>query len=695
MSVLTFGTVNTVKGTIVRIDDTTAAAGATGIAGAGLNRAGRRAESRRLRRAGAALAVVPAALGTTALLVGGTAIPAGAATLTVTSLDDSVSDGTCDADCTLRDALGDANDGDTIVFAAGLTGDYDITSTLTVNDAVTIQGPGAGVVAIDGTDTYAIFELNAGTGEDVTISGLTLKNGNAGNGAAIYNDDEGDLTVDGVVFDGNDTSSGGGAIWQNAGVLTVLNSTFTGNTSVDYGGAIYANYLTGPLTITGSTFTGNESTGQGGGAVAAFYDDDTEVFDLIVTDSTFTGNTAADVGGAIYAYELNDVTITGSTFTGNESPDQGGGALKIYGGDDNAVVTITETTISGNTAADNGGGLYVSYVVDLTITGSTITDNTADGNGGGVYAYSVYGDISITDSTISGNSAGYIGGGFYLGSDIGAEGGSVTITRTTIANNTAVDEGGGLYLYDVYVPVTVRNSTISGNTAEYGGGIYFSSSQGGATAALIIENSTISGNSASVDGGGIWFGDSAYDLELVMTTITANTAAGDGDGIYFNVPEVPGAAAAKAPRADRTGPKGTATPRPTRERGPRASVAGTQSATGTIIWGNGTEDLGGTATLTSTKNVIGTKAAGITVTGTALATDPLLGPLTDNGGPTQTHALLVGSPAIDAGPTPVPTFPGNEYDQRGPDYTRAVNGTTDIGAYEVQPPDPEVITFTG
>jgi predicted outer membrane repeat protein len=501
--------------------------------------------------------------------------------------------------------------------------------------------------------------------------------------------------VDSVVFDSNNALGGGGAIFYYDGILTVLNSTFTGNTAQSYGGAIYANYLTGPLTITGSTFTGNESTGQGGGAVAAFYDDDTEVFDLIVTDSTFTGNTAADVGGAIYAYELNDVTITGSTFTANTAGSSAG-AFMIYGDDDNANVAITDTVISGNDAADYGGGLFVSYVVDLTITGTTITDNTADAeSGGGVYAYSVYGDISITDSTISGNSAGYLGGGFYLGSDIGSEGGSVTITRTTIANNTADDEGGGLYLYDVYVPVTVRNSTISGNTAENGGGIYFSSSQGGATAALIIENSTISGNSASVDGGGIWFGDSAYDLELVMTTITANTAGGDGDGIYFNVPEVPGAAAAKAPRADRTGPKGTATPRPTRERGPRASVAGTQSATGTIIWGNGTEDLGGTATITSTKNVIGTKAAGVTVTGTALATDPLLGPLTDNGGPTQTHALLVGSPAIDAGPAPVPAFPGNEYDQRGPDYTRVVNGTTDIGAYEVQPPDPEVITFTG
>ena len=680
---------NTTKETTVRIDDTTTAAGITGT---GLNRAGRRAESRRLRRAGAALAVVPAALGTTALLVGGTAIPAGAATLTVTSLDDAVSDGTCDSTCTLRDALDDANDNDTIVFAAGLTGDYDITAQLDVNDAVTIQGPGAGVIAIDGTDTYRIFNMDASPGEDVTISGLTLKNGSSPAGSAIYNVETGDLTVDGVVFDGNDaTGTGGGAIYQYNGILTVLNSTFTGNTAASYGGAIYANYLDGPLTITGSTFTGNESTSQGGGAVAAFYDTDNDVFDLIVTDSTFTDNTAGNSGGAIYAYQLNDVTITGSTFTDNTAGNSRGGGVMIYGDQDDALATIADSAISGNTAGTYGGGVEAVYVRHLTITGTTISGNTAGRGGGGVFAYLVTGDTTITASNVSGNTAATYGGGLYLG-NLGEEDGSVTISGTTVAGNTA-DNGGGLYFYDLYVPVTVRNSTISGNTAADGGGIYFSSTQADAAAALIVENSTISGNSATGDGGGIWFGDTAYDLELVMTTITANTASGDGDGIYFNVPTV--VTSTKAPRADRTSPKGTATPRPTRERGPRASVAGTQSATGTIIWGNGTEDLGGTATLTSTKNVIGTKAAGITVTGTALATDPLLGPLTDNGGPTQTHALLVGSPAIDAGPTPVPTFPGNEYDQRGPDYTRVGNGTTDIGAYEVQPPDPEVITFTG
>ena len=105
----------------------------------------------------------------------------------------------------------------------------------------------------------------------------------------------------------------------------------------------------------------------------------------------------------------------------------------------------------------------------------------------------------------------------------------------------------------------------------------------------------------------------------------------------------------------------------------------------------------------SDHSLIGT-IEGATLTdqgGTILGVDPGLGPLTGNGGPTQTHALLTGSPAIDHGPLPVAAFPGNENDQREAGFARVVNGTADIGAFEVQEPTPApaalVITprFTG
>ena len=82
--------------------------------------------------------------------------------------------------------------------------------------------------------------------------------------------------------------------------------------------------------------------------------------------------------------------------------------------------------------------------------------------------------------------------------------------------------------------------------------------------------------------------------------------------------------------------------------------------------------------------------------GNLFGVDPLLGALADNGGPTKTHALLPGSPAIDAGPNPLTPFPGSDFDQRGDGYARVVAGIVDIGAFEVQPPPPIVQpTVTG
>ncbi len=71
-------------------------------------------------------------------------------------------------------------------------------------------------------------------------------------------------------------------------------------------------------------------------------------------------------------------------------------------------------------------------------------------------------------------------------------------------------------------------------------------------------------------------------------------------------------------------------------------------------------------------------------------TDPGLAPLAANGGPTLTHALLDGSPALNAGPVPVPSFPGNEFDQRGPGYARVAFGVVDVGAFEAQEDEPVV-----
>jgi hypothetical protein len=183
-----------------------------------------------------------------------------------------------------------------------------------------------------------------------------------------------------------------------------------------------------------------------------------------------------------------------------------------------------------------------------------------------------------------------------------------------------------------------------------------------------------------------------YGLDLVQSTVTANSAPVGGGLEIVNV--VP-TARAQSKGSDRGG----------LDDGARAGAAaigdGAVNIVGTIVAGNTADDLGNDeGSAVSDHSIIGVVAPGFVVTdagGTIFGVDPMLGPLTDNGGPTQTHELLAGSPAIDTGPVPVPTFAGNEFDQRGNGFARVVAGTVDIGAFEVQAPEPAVIQpkFTG
>ena len=131
---------------------------------------------------------------------------------------------------------------------------------------------------------------------------------------------------------------------------------------------------------------------------------------------------------------------------------------------------------------------------------------------------------------------------------------------------------------------------------------------------------------------------------------------------------------------------------------------------GSIVSGNssgvaGAADFGLYSTLPSCtgsvsafNSIIGEVDSRITVNGTnnVSSTNPMLGALANNGGPTKTMALLTGSPAIDAGPNPVAEFTGNQFDQRGPGYARIVGGLADIGAFELQPSsEPVAPSFTG
>jgi hypothetical protein len=201
----------------------------------------------------------------------------------------------------------------------------------------------------------------------------------------------------------------------------------------------------------------------------------------------------------------------------------------------------------------------------------------------------------------------------------------------------------------------VLNSTISGNSAHfYGGGIFNISAYGGSAPADVF-NSTLSGNSAGRFGGGIYnnaFVDGSSPLEILHSTFSDNSAfQGPSVGI--------------------------------------ANFSATLQLGSTILNASSISNSSGTITSLG-YNLSSDNGAGfLTATGDQIDTTPMLGPLQDNGGLTFTHALLTGSPAMDAGD---PNFDPNAfnppmiYDQRGPGYDRVAHGRVDIGAFEIVVP---------
>jgi hypothetical protein len=309
-------------------------------------------------------------------------------------------------------------------------------------------------------------------------------------------------------------------------------------------------------------------------------------------------------------------------------------------------------TVDGNHASGvfqvqlDGGGA-------ATIAGLTITNGNAN-RGGGIYNESSM--LTVSNCTISGNSAPDafgVGGGIY--NDVAFSNATLEILNCTISGNSAGDNGGGIYNYGGSNTATLKviNSTLSGNSAHfYGGGIFNISAYGGSAPADVL-NCTLSGNSAGRFGGGIYNNaavDGSSPLEILHSTFSDNSAfQGPSGGI--------------------------------------ANFSATLQLGSTILDASSISNSSGTITSRG-YNLSSDNGGGfLTATGDQINTTPMLGPLQDNGGLTFTHALLTGSPAIDAGN---PNFDPNAfnppmlYDQRGPSYDRVAHGRIDIGAFEVQ-----------
>ena len=364
------------------------------------------------------------------------------------------------------------------------------------------------------------------------------------------------------------------------------------------------------------------------------------------------------------------VTITGLTVSGGGGDQPGGGGAL----NDHAMLTMNNCVVQNNGAL-NGGGVYndgSAGSATLTILNSTVSGNYGHYAGGGIYndaSNSGNATASLINCTVDGNIASYSGSPFGGGDGGGIynNSGTLAITNSLISNNRAgvtfefpAGSGGGIVSYGT---LTITNSAVSGNQAPVtGGGI-----AGGGV--VTITSSTISGNGAyGQHDGQPWGHGGGISGSITFNNSTlsgnyANLSAGgiEGSGVITN-----------STISDNS--------------------TGGISATGTLEIGNSVLKAGasgpnisnhGGTIISHGYNVCSDNGSGfLNGPGDQINTDPMLGPLQNNGGPTSTHALLPSSPAIDEGD---PNFiPPPYYDQRGPVFWRVRNGRIDVGSFEVQ-----------
>jgi hypothetical protein len=364
---------------------------------------------------------------------------------------------------------------------------------------------------------------------------------------------------------------------------------------------------------------------------------------------------ASDVGGGIY--NTGPLTVSNSTFSGNTGASFNG-----------------EETYGTPFTTPMGSGIYNSNGSLAMVNGGTFSDNT----GSGIFNYydsaagSTLSTVIVSDCTFSQNQAAFGGGIANLG-------GVAQVSDSTFSDNyvfgLSLSTGGGID-NNVGGTLTVSSSTFSGNQAGYNqagqtfsgdGGYGGAIGEGDASAlsTITVSDSTFFGNRALLYGGGIFnFQDT---LTVTSCTLSGNSAAtGGGGGIYVGHVGFTGLFVGNTIIAGNTGPSGP-------------DVLGRVTSNGYNLIGS-TSGSSGFGALDK------------------VGLDPKLAALGDYGGPTQTMALLPGSPAIDAGSNALAVDANGQplqFDQRGAPFLRVVNGTVDIGAYEGAPDAPPVNTVPG
>ena len=349
----------------------------------------------------------------------------------------------------------------------------------------------------------------------------------------------------------------------------------------------------------------------------------------IETNVAFSPDAQQHWSGVLATFTVNTTNDTVDISPGNGLAQDASGNTSLraaimeanaLGGADTislAAGTYTLSRAGANESAASTGDLDITG--NLTIAGAGAETTIIDGGGLDRVFETLAGATTITGVTVRNGSAGD-GGGISV-----SGGGSLTLRDSAVSGNTATSTGGGILVSGT---LTLDRVTVESNSADVGGGIYVGN---GAISTFL--NATLSGNSAASNGGAVY---THTAINITNSTIAYNTAAGAG-GIH-------------------------------------KQGSGTANIKNTILaYNTGGNSNGALNSLGN--NIDSANTAGLSGPGDLIMTDPRLGALGYNGGPTKTHALLAGSPAINAGANlGAPAVDGRAF-QRS-------DGRTDMGAFE-------------
>ena len=398
-----------------------------------------------------------------------------------------------------------------------------------INKNIRIDGKGH---TIDAKNLGRIFKINLGVA--VTLTNVTLTNGNATVGGAIYNFDNLDLVhvnfVNntakyggaimnygyGLVLDdstfANNTAKIGGAIYNSDDCFVVGNSTFTNNTA-KIGGAIY-NYGIG-FVVGNSTFV-NNSAADGAGAIM------NGGRGFVVGNSTFTNNTAK-IGGAIYNYGIGFV-VGNSTFANNTAEDAGA----VYNEGDNSVVG--NSTFVNNTATSIGGAIINNG--KLVVDNSAFEDNAANYYGGAIFNRD---DLQVTNSAFDGNdilvrniramdNVDHGGAAIYNWKN-----GKLDISKSNFTNNIKNYKNGNLLVGAVATigDATISDSYFVNNSGRWGGALSVMGGESSSATNFIDIDGTKFVNNSALYGGAMFVWGSNYSIS--NSVFDNNSAFGKGN----------------------------------------------------------------------------------------------------------------------------------------------------------------------